>query len=397
MKRNLIVDSISGNYIPYIPELAKLIGSNAMIVLSELCNTYAKFNYEEFYETQEQICENTALGIKEVRNAVEILEFSKIISTDKRGLPLKRYFTINDERLAEIYNERINVEEMARLQSITKGNCNLLRNGMDCHYETERQTNTLSISNSNELSISNDISKTDYRQNKERDERRSFDEQNILLPEENLVRIADSNKEVLKVLQEQSGRESEVEERELEGGKNTSAEENFEENFYELFSSPVGTDKKSRLAQTVNALNTPARELFDYWNSKKLRVHKMFQVHYLERLTKILQKYTLEEVKHFIDNYETVVHDKNFYWTYIWDLQDFIDTKEERYLRFADGGDIFENYKADINKAREARKTLFHNETYNQAIKEGKDIQQLDREIAEERRKLRSSPKLIKL
>lgn len=387
MKKNIIIDLIAGNYIPYIPKLAKLIGANAMIVLSELSNTYSKFNCEEFYETQDQICENTALGIKEVRNAVEILEFSKIISTTKRGLPLKRYFNIYEDRISEIYENEIHIEDMFRAQSITKSNCNLLRNGIDCHYETERQINILS----NDESLSNNINKN----NKEnKDIESNSPEPNIDTLEQTekfKTKITDSNKEILNITRcnDEIQLENQI------GAENSSSEEKFDALF--TGSEECAKSKKDRLAQTINSEGTMAKELFDYWNSKKLRVHRAYQPHYLKRFSKLIQHMSMDEIKHAIDNYEKIVHDNNFYWTHVWDLQDFIDIKEERYNRFLEDGDVWTNYKQGTKSQQAFRRTAFHNEEYNQAIAEGKDIGELDEINAEKARKLRTGTNVIKL
>lgn len=166
--------------------------------------------------------------------------------------------------------------------------------------------------------------------------------------------------------------------------------------FEEVFNMPVGTGRDARLEMTHNSINTPARELFDYWNSKKIRVHKSFQSNYIERFTKIIQKYSIEEIKKFIDHYEVIVHDLNYYWTYIWDLQDFIDVKAERYLKFADNGPEWVNYNNGTKSQQDFRKSEFFSGDLERIQSGEKTISQIDKEYKEKARRLRDNPNKIK-
>lgn len=259
------------------------------------------------------------------------------------------------------------------------------------HINNDNKCNTLS---NNEL-LSNDI--TDNKESRNTD----FATQRSGSSDKNFVKITDSSAEIDKIKNSTACQLVEKEKNEINppDPPYSSDEEKLEQsdNFDDLFGEPVGTDRKSRLVQTNNSNGTLAKELFDYWNSKKLRVHRAFQSHYVERFSKLIQNYSIEQIKHIIDNYEKIVHDKTYYWTYIWDLQDFIDPREQRFLRFADDGQEWLNFKQGTKSQQAFRRTAFHNDEYNQALKEGKDIGALDDMHAEEVRKLRSSPKAIKL
>ena len=264
------------------------------------------------------------------------------------------------------------------------------------HINNDNKCNTLS---NNEL-LSNDITYNKESRNPDLDEPNTFS-----LPT-NSVKITDSAEEINKIKNSTICQSVEEEKNDINphNPPYSSSQEKLENNevekeddFDDLFNAQFGTDRKSRLAQTNNSNGTLAKELFDYWNSKKLRVHRAFQQHYLERFTKLMQSYSIEQIKHIIDNYEKLVHDKTYYWTYIWDLQDFIDPREQRFLRFADDGQEWLNFKQGSKGQQAFRRTAFHNEEYNQALREGKDIGALDDMHAEEVRKLRRSPNVIKL
>lgn len=252
-----------------------------------------------------------------------------------------------------------------------------------------------SLSNDESLSNDDNIIITNDKESRNTD----FATQRSVHLVKNSTKITDSSTEIDKIKNSTVCQLVEKEKNEINPPDPlySSDEENLEQkdDFDDLFGEPVGTDKKSRLAQTNNSNGTLAKELFDYWNSKNLRVHRAFQSHYVERFSKLMQKYTMEQIKHIIDNYEKIVHDKVYYWSYVWDLQDFIE--EEKFLRFADDGQEWLNYKQGTKSQQAFRRTAFHNEEYNQALKEGKDIGALDDMHAEEVRKLRSSPNVIKL
>ncbi|NMC58368.1 MAG: hypothetical protein GYA51_03130 [Candidatus Methanofastidiosa archaeon] len=75
-----------------------------------------------------------------------------------------------------------------------------------------------------------------------------------------------------------------------------------------------------------------AHEIFDYWNSKKIITHKSLEK-IKRHITAALKIYALEEIKSAIDNYALVLSSPDkYYWTYKWDLKDFLIRGIERFL-----------------------------------------------------------------
>ena len=265
----------------------------------------------------------------------------------EKKLIIKEERTVNNIQLPRY---RANLEKLTELQHNYNEGSKCSLPVVNDVYSNYNYNNTLCNILSNDKSLSNNIHNVDI-----------YTESNS--PEPNIdtleqtekfkTKITDSNKEILNITRcnDEIQLENQI------GAENSSSEEKFDALF--TGSEECAKSKKDRLAQTINSEGTMAKELFDYWNSKKLRVHRAYQVHYLKRFSKLIQNMSMDEIKHAIDNYEIIVHDKNFYWTHVWDLQDFIDTKEERYNRFLEDGDVWTNYKQGTKSQQAFRRTAF--------------------------------------
>ena len=96
-------------YIMCNKTLIKLYGSDCAILIGELC---AEYNYykirgelidDSFYSTQDNIEANTGLNSYYQRKAMKVLQDEGIISVNKKGIPAKNYYTINTEKLSEVF------------------------------------------------------------------------------------------------------------------------------------------------------------------------------------------------------------------------------------------------------------------------------------------------------
>lgn len=72
--------------------------------------------------------------------------------------------------------------------------------------------------------------------------------------------------------------------------------------------------------------------IFNYWNSKKIIVHRKLTDKLKQRIKVILDDYTKEEILKAIDNYAVIVNDAKYYFSYKWTLGDFLQRGLERFL-----------------------------------------------------------------
>lgn len=84
-------------------------------------------------------------------------------------------------------------------------------------------------------------------------------------------------------------------------------------------------------------------EIFEFWNSKKIIVHRNLTDSMKKRIKSKLKKYTVDEIKEAINVYSVILNDSNCIFSYKWSLEDFL-TGEDRMKKFLKGGTHYENY-----------------------------------------------------
>jgi hypothetical protein len=88
--------------------------------------------------------------------------------------------------------------------------------------------------------------------------------------------------------------------------------------------------------------------IFNYWNNKKITVHKNLTSDMIKKIVKYLKDYSIDDIKNAIDNYDIILKEPKYIWTKKWGLIDFLSrglyrfTDEskplESYINFNDGG-----------------------------------------------------------
>ena len=107
--------------------------------------------------------------------------------------------------------------------------------------------------------------------------------------------------------------------------------------------------------------------IFDYWNTKEIMIHKTLNQIMKNEIDKALKDYTIDEIKTAIDHYGEAYKSKYQYCNYKWGLDTFLK-RAEGYTKFMDDGDKWIRYSDWIknpNKSQEDSKpktiTRFHN------------------------------------
>lgn len=106
---NGIINLLSNNgYIIVNKTAIKKIGIHEAIILGELCSEYmhweksGRLEENYFYSTRENIEENTGLSAYQQREPMRRLIDGGIISEKSKGMPLQKWYSINEELLYKI-------------------------------------------------------------------------------------------------------------------------------------------------------------------------------------------------------------------------------------------------------------------------------------------------------
>jgi hypothetical protein len=103
----------------------------------------------------------------------------------------------------------------------------------------------------------------------------------------------------------------------------------------------VDVDKYFDVSEEVS---TDVQEIFDYFNGFKIKKHTQINSKLLTLIKKALKTYGKENVKKYIRRYVRVINDKGYYYSYPWNLTEFLSRKEG-IASFTDEGEKWLNYR----------------------------------------------------
>ena len=89
------------NYITYHKGLAKKLGVDEAILFGEMCSLTNVYG-DEFFCDQEKLMEETCLTEYRVRNAVKALQEVGLLKVERKGMPAKNYYTLNENVLIDM-------------------------------------------------------------------------------------------------------------------------------------------------------------------------------------------------------------------------------------------------------------------------------------------------------
>lgn len=132
----------SENFITYSKIVAKKLGVNVAILLGALCSYQTAFDNEPFYKSQEKISDDTCLSIYEIQQATKILKENELITVERKGLPAKNYYFIDEIKLSNFLitsSQKIKQQEVEKLDDI---NNNINNNNINNKKEEDKEEKT---------------------------------------------------------------------------------------------------------------------------------------------------------------------------------------------------------------------------------------------------------------
>jgi hypothetical protein len=98
-------------------------------------------------------------------------------------------------------------------------------------------------------------------------------------------------------------------------------------------------------------------DIFNFWNSKNIIKHQELTEKTKQIIHKTLKTYSQDQIKSYIERYNMVIKDKNYFFKYKWTLTDFLSRKDG-ISAFMDDGSKWVNYNA--------KKTINSNTNFTQ-------------------------------
>ena len=142
----------TSNFITVNKDLIKELGLEEAILLGELASEYDYWDNKNeiedgyFYSTIENIEEKTTLTAYKQRKCLENLKNKGIIDIQIRGIPAKRYIKINEEKVIEIFNNKLLKNLTTGYKKISQlevkklnGNNNIINNNINKNIKKEKE------------------------------------------------------------------------------------------------------------------------------------------------------------------------------------------------------------------------------------------------------------------
>lgn len=104
----------------------------------------------------------------------------------------------------------------------------------------------------------------------------------------------------------------------------------------------------------VTSQKNEQEDIFEYWNSKDIIKHRKLDDKIKRAINGALKTYQYLEIVQAIDNYNTIVKEDKYYWTYEWTLKDFLLKGLDKFMDFEKAA---KNYAKDKPQSV-AKKTL---------------------------------------
>lgn len=118
------------------------------------------------------------------------------------------------------------------------------------------------------------------------------------------------------------------------------------------------SNSNNNISNTFISTHINSQLIFEYWNSKEIIVHKTLTQTFIKAIDKALKKYSVEEIKKYIDRYNTVLKDTTYFFDTKWTIDKFL-TQSNAIGDFTDEGSKWLSYLNRQEKTTQS-KTAIH-------------------------------------
>lgn len=100
--KEMKINSVVGNQAFWIinKKLYREIGLEATLLLQHFCDLEENIFNGAFFQQQERIMKEFSWSRKKVEDSIKCLVDKKFLTVEKKGLPMKNYYTINHVEIA---------------------------------------------------------------------------------------------------------------------------------------------------------------------------------------------------------------------------------------------------------------------------------------------------------
>lgn len=115
------------------------------------------------------------------------------------------------------------------------------------------------------------------------------------------------------------------------------------EYYNEMLPSNDSVTEVKRSSISISNSISKEYDVFNYYNSKNIIIHRELTDEIQKSIAKALKKYSVEQLKTYIDRYAKVIKDNRYFFDYKWSLKDLLDRKGG-ISSFADDGSKWVDY-----------------------------------------------------
>lgn len=118
---------------------------------------------------------------------------------------------------------------------------------------------------------------------------------------------------------------------------------------------PLSPTEWTKKYSQPKEVGTREQEIFDYWNEMDIMKHTDIGRHH-PHIKASLSKYSVSDLKKAIKNYATILKSNEYFWTYRWQLGEFLVRGLGKFLDIAKP---FENWLVSKKKEKPEEKSIY--------------------------------------